>query len=111
MSDLCPMLPTAVTYAVVNADDCYGVVYDDGVADAAQCRVVVTGIADVLIEAADTIQRRYWVRCPTTTAGRGSTGAIVGGGSVAEHFKEIGHCQETKANGGSTLARCVVHFN
>jgi hypothetical protein len=62
MSDLCQMLPTAVTYA--------GVPYDR--------RII---------------------------AGAGMTGGGVFGSA------DPTHCQETKANGGSTLARCVVHFN
>lgn len=97
--------------ADVGADDCIGVVYDSGIADGYPCYIVVAGVAEVLIESGETIGRRYWLRSPSATAGRGSLHATPGGGSVAEHFKECGHCLETKVNGGSTLAKCVVHFN
>lgn len=102
---------SAFALAGVGADDCLGVVYDAGVADGGLCRVVISGIAEVLIEAGDTIDRRRWLRSPTATAGRGSLGAVAGGGSVAEHFKECGHCLVTKTNTDPTLAKCIVHFN
>lgn len=102
---------TAFDLAGVGADDAFGIVYDAGIADGSPCRVVIAGLADVLVEAADVIARKNWVRTATATAGRASMGAVVGGGSVAEHFLELGHCLETKVNGGNTLAKCVLHFN
>lgn len=101
----------AFTLAAANAVDPIGVVYDAGVADGQPCRIITSGIAEVLVEAGDSIVRDYWLRTPTATAGRGSLSATKGGGSVAEHFMEAGHCLESKANGGSTLAKCVIHFN
>jgi len=95
----------------VGDDDPVGIVYDGGIADGQPCLVVVSGFAECLIEAGSTIQRRYWGRTPTATPGRVDLSNVIGGGSVAEHFKECAHCFETKANTGDTLALCAVHFN
>jgi len=99
----------AVDLLGISDQDCVGVVYDAGVADGSSIRMVVSGWADILVESGDTIQRDYWVGSPDTTAGRGHI--IASPGSVAQHFRECGHCFETKTNGGNTLARCMVHFN
>lgn len=95
----------------VDAADPIGIVYDAGIADGSACRVVIMGAADVLIEAGSTIAHRSWLRSPNATAGRGYLDSTPGGTSTTDHFREVGHCLEAKTNTGSTLARCILHFN
>jgi hypothetical protein len=101
----------AFDLTATGANHAIGVVYEAGVADGSECIVVIAGTAECLIEAGDTIARGYWASTGKSTAGRVSLSNVPGGGSVADHFTEIGHCQETLTNTGSTLARCVIHFN
>jgi len=109
---------TAVDHAVSLANlgelDPMGVIYDAGVAISGSMRVVIAGWADVLVDAGSTIQREYWVGAPPSpggTIGRASVTTIPSPPTATTHFQEIGHCFETKANTGNTLARCVLHFN
>ena len=55
----------------------------------------------------------YWVkaadddgRAEVTTSPSG-----VGAMTANEHFREIGHCLETVADGTDVLAKVVLHFN
>ncbi len=96
--------------------DPIGVIYDDGVADGDWVWIVVSGIADVLLEDGTGSTYGNWVETSGTAAGRAdatnaappASGVI---GEVQEHFREIGHCLETKGAGTGVLARCVLHFN
>ena len=93
--------------------DAIGIVYDDGIADGAACRVVFAGIAEVLFEDGVAPVAGYWVQA-STVDGRATNAAAPSGGGFAnasEHFKEIGHCQESASSGTDVLAACVVHFN
>jgi hypothetical protein len=86
-----------------------GVVYEAGIADGAECLIVIAGFADALIEAGSTITRGYWAGTGAATAGRVQLEASVP--AATQHFTEVGHCLESKANGGSTLARLILHWN
>jgi hypothetical protein len=90
-----------------------GIVYDSGVADGAECWVVVSGIAEVLIKDGTAATRGFWTRCADTDGRAEPTAAPTGIGAldVAEHFKEIGHCLESKAAGTDVLAKVLLHFN
>jgi hypothetical protein len=98
-------------YAVnaINSDMPIGIVYDAGVADGSSVRVVVAGKADILVDSAQTIARGRVVYSSGTTAGRVDSAATVPAAST--HFRECGHMLETKTNTGSTLCRCVLHWN
>lgn len=91
-----------------------GVVYESGVADGSLCLVVVGGFADVLFEDGETPTRGYWVYASDVTPGRAKNLASPPGGGIPEHdehFKETGHCDESKSSGTGVLARCAVHPN
>jgi hypothetical protein len=105
---------TDLAFKVADIDTTHaiGVVYEAGVSDGDMCRVVLCGLAECLIEAGDTIETGYWARSGSTTAGRVELQVATGGGSIAEHFKEVGHCVESAGvAGASDLARIVLHFN
>lgn len=88
--------------------DSIGVVYESGIADAAACLVVVAGIADVLLKDGTASTRNHFVFA-SATDGRAETKAVPA--NIDEHFKEIGHCLESKIAGTDVLFKCVLHFN
>lgn len=90
-----------------------GVVYENGIADGSECWVVVTGIAEVLLKNGTASTRGYWTKCADTDGRAEVTTAPSGLGALAtsEHFKEIGHCLESKGAGTNVLAKIVLHFN
>jgi hypothetical protein len=93
-----------------NEFDAIGVVYEAGVADASLCWVVVSGIADVLLKDT-TASTHAHVVFSADTDGRAITGAVPTPPNADSHFKEIGHCIQSKNAGINVLARCVLHFN
>ena len=96
-----------------NQYDAIGIVYESGIANGQPCRVVYSGIAEVLFEDGVAPVRGYWVQAHTTDGRATNLTEPSGGGFVNsnEHFKEIGHCLESKSAGTDVLAKCVVHFN
>ncbi len=88
-----------------NSDDTIGIVLEAGVSDGSQAWVVISGIADVLMDGGGSTRGDRIIS--SATAGSGLVWNV--GGAVATHFQEIGHCIETR--GGAGLARCVLHFN
>ena len=82
-----------------------GIVLDAGIADGSEAWVVISGIADVLMDAGGSARGDRIIS--SATAGSGDVWNV--GGAVATHFQEIGHCIETRIGAG--LARCVLHFN
>jgi len=107
---------TAVDNAFIlqaNEYDAIGIVYEDGIADGSLCRVVFAGVAEVLFLDGVAPVRGYWVYCDATN-GRANNLAAPPGGTITaidNHFKEIGHCRESKSAGTNVLAKSVVHFN
>lgn len=90
--------------------DMIGVVYEAGVADGSECWVVISGVAEVLLENSTASNAGNWVQS-SGVAGRADATASTPPGLVAGHFREIGHCLETKTGGTDVLAKCVLHFN
>jgi hypothetical protein len=90
-----------------------GIVYDSGVADGSDCWVVVSGIAEVLMKDGVAPIRGDWCKCADTDGRAEATVPPVGIGAltVSEHFKEVGHCLESKAAGTDVLAKVLLHFN
>lgn len=95
----------AFSTSQANSDETIGVVLDAGVADGSEAWVVISGIADVLIDAGGSTFGDRMI----TSATAGSADVWNTGGAVATHFQEIGHCIESR--GGAGLARCILHFN
>ncbi len=100
---------TAVNDAFItiaaNDQEIIGIVLEGGVADGSEAWVVISGIADVLMDAGGSARGDRIIS--SATAGSGDVWNV--GGAVNTHFQEIGHCIETRIGAG--LARCVLHFN
>lgn len=98
-----------------NEFDSVGVVYDDGIADGQECWVVEGGRAQVLLKDGTASTRGNWVICADTDGRADATQPTPSPnnttGEHTQHFKEIGHCMETKSSGTSVLAYCTLHFN
>lgn len=91
----------------VDGDMPLGIVYADAVSNAA-VKVVVSGIAYVLPQAAITATRGYVLYSSATTAGRADQAASVP--AALQHFREIGHWIDT-GSGNGVLTRAIIHFN
>ncbi len=91
--------------AAANSDAVIGIVLNAGIADASDTWIIVSGIADVLMDGGGSARGDRIIS--SATAGSGDVWNV--GGAVATHFLEIGHCIETRTGAG--LARCVLHFN
>lgn len=103
----------AVALVPVNAPDIIGVMYDNGVADGAECWVVISGIADVMFVGNTTAG--HFARM-TVTADTGDQAGYAISEAVPtspfatdKHFQEIGHVLEART--GSGLAKVCLHFN
>ncbi len=95
----------AFATAAISGDNVIGIVLDGGVADGSEEWIVISGIADVLIDAGGCLHGDRMIS--SATAGSADVWNV--GGAVATHFLEIGHCIETRVGAG--LARCILHFN
>jgi hypothetical protein len=84
-------------------------VYESGIADGAECLVVISGIAEVLLVDSVATTRSYIAYSSGSTAGRIDTAASVPAAST--HFREIGHTLESKTAGTNVLVKCIIHFN
>ena len=96
-----------------NEFDTIGVVYENNIPDGGMCWVVIAGITEVLIEDGTTATRSYWASA-STVDGRAlitTPPSGIGALSTSTHFKEIGHCIESKGSGTNVLAKVVLHFN
>ena len=88
-----------------NSEETIGIVLDSGIADGSEAWMVESGIADVLIDAGGCTHGDRMIA--SATAGSADVWNV--GGAVATHFREIGHCLETRVGAG--LARVKLHFN
>ena len=114
-----------IVIADTNADDSFdvaganeaqsmGIVYDDGIADGAECWVIIYGIADVLLKDTTLSAHGNWVYVSDVAGRAEATLAAPPGGGVVEldvHMGEIGHALESIAGGNDVLARVCLHFN
>ncbi len=90
--------------ADANATDAIGTVYNAGIADGSETWIVVTGIAEMLIDAGGCVHHDRLI----TSATAGSAD-VSNAPAVAVHFQEVGHAIETVVGAG--LAKVVLHFN
>lgn len=95
-----------------NEYDSIGAVYESGVANGQPCWVVVSGIAEVLLENGRSVVNGD-LAIAAVTDGRAIGIANPGNGLPATntHFKEIGHFIQARPSGTDVLARIVMHFN
>jgi hypothetical protein len=95
-----------------NTYDTFGIIYEDGVADGSLDWVVIAGRAQVLMK--DSVgTTRGGLLIAADTDGRADWTSFPGEGLPATdtHFKEIGHCLETKTGGTNVLVYGIIHFN
>lgn len=96
-------------------DPCGFVYSNDERAVGEEMWVVITGIADVLIEDGTAAGQGYWAKVSDTIAGRADiTDLFPAGGTITaleDHMSEIGHCISAVESGTDVLARIVIHFN
>jgi hypothetical protein len=85
-----------------------GVMYSDGIPDGEPVLVVISGLAEVLVDAAAAVTRGYWAGTSDTTAGRAQVRNSPP--ATVAHDQEIGHYMESKAGGPDVLAKIIVHF-
>lgn len=106
---------TADGTCIIQTDefDAIGVMYDDGVPSGEECSVVVSGIAEVLLKDTTAATRGYWAKSSATNGRAEVTTSPAGIIDLltSEHFREIGHCIESKGAGTDVLAKVVLHFN
>ena len=92
-----------------NSLEMFGIVYEDGIADGAECLVVVGGRVQVLLKDATASTRNFWVRV-SDVAGRADA-TTASPPATPTHFYEIGHCIESKGADTDVLAFIILHFN
>lgn len=95
--------------------DCIGVAYESGIADGALTWVVVDGIAEVLLKDTTASTRGNWVKAADTNGRADATLTVPSApgtvNELNEHFKEIGHCLESKEAGTNVICKAALHFN
>lgn len=104
-------------YAVMfqaNEYDAIGVVYESGIPDGQPVWVVISGIAEVLLKQGTASKCGNWCKSADDD-GRALCSLTQPSGSgfnnAEDHFKEIGHCLETKLAGNDVLCKILIHFN
>lgn len=91
----------------VSGDEAIGVVYESSIADASECWVVVSGIAEVLLKDGTACTHGDWAGVSDTS---GRAYAATEPASSTGHDVEIGHFIESKGSGTNVLAKLVLHF-
>jgi len=97
-----------------NTYDSFGAVYDTSIGIGADGWVVISGIAQVLIENSPATPVTHGMICAGAgTDGRATAFTNPGGGlpGTDNHFRECGHFIESKDAGTDVLAYAVLHFN
>jgi hypothetical protein len=102
--------PGGFSASVADGRQAFGAVYQAGVADGSLAWVTVSGVAEVLLEDGTASTAGNWCRGSAAVAGRATMNAA-DPSSTTVHEREIGHCIETKAQGVSVIAKCIMHFN
>ena len=91
-------------------DPC-AVVYEAGIADGSEAWCWMEGsICQVLLKDATAATRGNWARVAVDVAGRATmTSAVPAPPTDATHFREIGHCIQSKDAGADVLALILFH--
>ena len=92
-----------------NSVESFGIVYEDGIADGSECLVVVGGRCQVLLKDATASTRNNWVGVSDVAGRADATGASPP--AQPDHFKEVGHCIESKGADTDVLAFMIMHHN
>lgn len=106
--------PSSVVVCPKTIPKCCGVILDSGVPESEFVRVVIAGVAYVLVEDGLGPTVGNWVGLSSVTDGRAQFQATLpdnSGAGIDLHNREIGHCVDTVPAGTDVLARVVLHFN
>ena len=97
-----------VDIAPANAEFPIGVIYETGITNGGNVKVVVSGKALVLLKNTVASTLGYWCGV-SDTAGRMYQSATVP--STIEHNREIGHSLQSEVGGTNVLSLVQIHFN
>lgn len=98
----------AVDIAPANYQMPIGVIYQSGIANGSNVKVVVYGKADVLLKDGEAAVRGYWCGV-SDNAGRMYQQSSAPG--TTEHNREIGHSLNSVTGGTNVLSLIQMHFN
>lgn len=101
----------AFDIAPADSYDCVGVVLNSGNANGAASYIVIAGITEVLLKDGTSSTRGNWVKASDTAGRADASGAVPSPPTADAHFKEIGHCLESKTSGTDVLCKIMLHFN
>lgn len=96
--------------APASSDEAIGVVYETGIADAAECWIVVAGIADVLLKDTTASTRGFWVGMSDVEGRADATGANPPA-ALPAFGTSIGHALESQGQGSDVICKCILQFN
>ena len=98
----------AVAIEDIGDVDPIGIIYQSGIPDGDLVLVVISGIAEILIDDATAVTHGDWAGTSDVTAGRSQ--ANTEPPATSKHDQEIGHFVESKIAGTDVLAKAIVHF-
>ena len=98
----------AVRAEGIGGIDPIGVMYSDNIADGLPVLVVISGIAEVLVDDGNAITRGFWAGTSDTTAGRAQ--GTINPPATVKHDQEIGHFMESKGAGVDVLVKAILHY-
>ena len=84
-----------------------GVIYESGIANGANVKVVTYGKAEVLLKNGESSSLGYWCGV-SDTAGRMYQLASP---NATTHYREIGHSIQAQISGSNVLSLVQLHFN
>jgi len=96
-----------VDIAPISSEVAIGVIYESGITNGANVKVVTYGKAQVLLKDGEASTLGYWCGV-SDTAGRMYQLASP---NATTHYREIGHSLETKTSGTNVLSLIQMHFN
>lgn len=102
------VVDNAFILTAADDDECCGVVYEDGIADGDECKIVFSGRAQILLKDATASTAGNWVKTADVAGRADATGASPA--AAPQHFQEIGHCLEAKGADTDVLAFIMLHF-
>ena len=91
-----------------NSVEAFGVVYENGIADGAECLVCIGGRVEVLLKDATAATRGNWAEMSDVAGRADITNATPA--AAPQHFQEIGHGIENKGADTDVLAFIIMHF-
>ena len=98
----------AVDIAPANSQMPMGAIYENGIVNGSNVKVVVYGKAEILLKDGESSNRGYWCGV-SDTAGR--MYQLSAAPSTTEHNREIGHSLKTTTSGINVLSLIQMHFN